>query len=144
MNKKILVLILLAFCFSRSDVKAANVKKIESFNLDNSEILRYPSPGANSFDYYFKDAYWQYRYYSDIGRKEWCLTVLHSQNVLGYFNEEINTAWGALQARFSGDYRWKNTESMRKQFYCHVRYQLFKQIWNLEPFRTNPSDFTCN
>ncbi|MEB3428712.1 hypothetical protein VLK81_01525 [Citroniella saccharovorans] len=42
-------------------MKAAKVKKIESFNLANSEILRYRGPGANSFDYYFKDAYWQYR-----------------------------------------------------------------------------------
>lgn len=113
----------------------------------NAEVAPfYLTPGGNDFYYYFEDAFWQQREYKELGyKKGWCLTIIPNQDRdWGASSRDRNQAWNHILARFGNDYRWENENIMRDQFDCHVRYNFFKQTWNIEPWRTSSNWFTCN
>lgn len=48
------------------------------------------------------------------------------------------------RSAYSYDSRWNNEESLKKQFFCHVRYGSLKTPWNIEPWKKNTNFITCN
>ena len=53
-------------------------------------------------------------------------------------------AWSILRSAYSYDSRWNNEESLKKQFFCHVRYGSLKTPWNIEPWKKSTNFITCN
>ncbi|EEA89381.1 DUF2599 domain-containing protein [Collinsella stercoris] len=54
-------------------------------------------------------------------------------------------AWNSTYTKFRKDSRWKNTDSMKEQFYCHARLSIFAgKEWNLEPDKPSINPLTCN
>lgn len=54
---------------------------------------------------------------------------------------KANEAFNMIRDRYSNDPRWKNEESLRNQFVCHVVGAFYKSNWNLEPHRPVVSTF---
>lgn len=48
-------------------------------------------------------------------------------------------SWDAIYNKFHKSSKWKNTSSMKKQFYCHWYFAQFKSKFNLEPSRPSVS-----
>lgn len=138
-NIKFLLLIILGFILSFSNVSSAK-------DTNSNYELQYVTPGSNSFEYYFEDAYWRQREYKELGwRKAWCLTLIPNRNrSYGIFQTDNEIAWSYVVARFSNDYRWNNESIMRRQFMCHCRYARYKSDWNIEPWRTSMNPVNCN
>ena len=92
-----------------------------------------------SFYDFFEDGYWEKR---DDG---WTLKLFPKSELRWSYisNRGANRAWQYIKAKFSYDFQWDNTESMRKQFMCHVHKAPLKKSWNIEPWRTDPG-FNCN
>ena len=55
----------------------------------------------------------------------------------------IESAFSDLYEKHKNGYQWKNTESMKKQFICHVYKVFFKFEWNIEPWRVKVG-ILCN
>lgn len=113
--------------------------------IDNSTPY-YETPSGKEFEYYFRDAYWQLREYKELGyQKDWCLTIVPNQDRnWGLLSSDREQAWNYILARFGNDYRWDNESILKKQFNCHVRYNFFKKVWNIEPWRTSYNFVDCN
>lgn len=58
-----------------------------------------------------------------------------------------NSAWSATYVNYYRNSNWRNTNSIKSQFYCHARnYWPYtaEAEWNLEFNRVNPNPITCN
>ena len=53
-------------------------------------------------------------------------------------------AWYTISRNFSNDWRQDNTDSMKRQFDCHVALAKYKSRWNIEPSKKYTNPFTCN
>lgn len=74
--------------------------------------------------------------------KNWWLGNPHYKPVYG------PKAWDTVYARFHNDQKWKQyswaTDSMYRQFKCHVGYGTLKTPYNLEPSEKSTNPITCN
>lgn len=93
---------------------------------------------------YFIDVSWDKRYYDEFAREEWYLKIVPSKKMrYSIFTENKEYSWSLIYSKFYNDYRWKNSQSLKEQYFCHISKAFFKSSWNLEPFRIS-SNIVCN
>lgn len=95
----------------------------------------YITPGdPNGFDYYFNHVYWS-KNDTNFGKSEWMLVVEPSE-VLRRDSSgwDADTAFGFIAGRFSDDYRWSDTDGMRRQFIYSVNMAKYAPYWALIPY----------
>lgn len=94
-------------------------------------VYRESLPGDyNDFYYYFHDAYWVR---SDANTRDgWALKV-YPTDVLRRLSGGRNSdaAFSHLMARFGDDYRWTDSDSIRKQLKVSVTLQKSAEYWLL-------------
>lgn len=120
-----------------------NVVKANSDNIfpksDYPEISLRSTTIHKALSVYFYDVTW-------INRKQGVSLQIKPKPVLTGGNrfKAQDHAWSILRSAYSYDLRWNNEESLKKQFFCHVRYGSLKTPWNIEPWKKSTSFITCN
>lgn len=98
------------------------------------------------------ETYYKNMFYKFFSSGYWTLNKenirnLELHNKLNYWsNQNKLDGWSATYAIFRKSVYWKNTETMREQFYCHARlgYAAYEKTWNLEPHKTSINALNCN
>lgn len=111
-----------------------------NFNGTNEPVKIQMAALSYTYSQYFSSASWITRsgmISLSVQPKNLVLKASGSPNVTAAIRTD---SFNKLQARHSGDSKWKNTSSMRNQYLCHVDLaQRFKTPWNLEPHRPTVS-----
>lgn len=131
--------------------------ELESFPIEDEEIVFDISNTYNSNIHMFSSSRTASTKVSDyfisvswIKRNGiWSLSLRPKNNLRytpGPHTVTSKLAWGTIWRDYAGDKRWnyKNKDSMRRQFDCHVSNAKFKSYWNLEPSRSSSSPIHCN
>lgn len=137
----ILMMFLLSITVFTGSVKATENQNEEVANKPEQEVLRYdPTLQAyrNMFNKYFSDGYFE--------KRSSGITLTLFPKMWNWSKEDTDNARMSVYASFYRSQYWDNTDTMRRQFYCHAKliYRIIEKEWNLEPWRTSISDFTCN
>lgn len=143
MLKKIRKIILILSLCLIAIISNVNVVKANTDNIfqksNHPEISLKSTTIHKALSVYFHDVTW-------INRQQGISLQIKPKPVLTgerRFKAQ-DQAWSILRSAYSYDSRWDNEESMKKQFFCHVRYGGLKTPWNIEPWKKSSNFITCN
>lgn len=141
MKKITSTLICLLLATSSMPIYANDANIVDSIEIvdENIAIAEYSSRVPKTFEDFFYSGHWVTK--SD-GRTA---LQLYLKAALKNSSRE-KKAWEVVYNKFKNDPEWKNTQSMKDQFFCHVRYAKSKTPWNLEPSAPEGAGFwnKCN